>query len=384
MKIADCGFTSQQREGAASYSLRTAIDVRFAMLDSQPTLFSETSQSLYALNPVAALIWCCLEGGGDAEAAQARLVEAGVESFEARRYVGDAVGNWLRLGLLHADFGPAQQRHACSFRVESTCWRVETESRPLSRQIATLFDPDPRDPPEAAATCLRVIEVVDKVHVYRDERRAFVCAADELAPLVKSLIVQQVLASNQGELAFHAACMSRGGGNLLVSGEPGAGKSTIALHLAAKGFEYRGDDIAFISPDGRARGIACAPTVKSGAWDLVARIRPDLLDMPVHHRLDGMRVRYLEPGAADQRANPVGWIVFIKRASAGGVEVEPIGAADALRRLIEGSTCAAEKLSVEGFVALRRLLEGAKSYDLTYQNSDEAAERIARICDVGA
>src|SRR6185437_5660812 len=384
MKDADCRFESQARKPGGAYSVRAAADARFAMFDGQPTLFSETSQSLYNLNPVAALIWCCFEGGGDMRTAETRLIESGVGSSEAHRYVDDAVVNWLQIGILHADFEPTQKYYAYSFRVENTWWRAETESRQVSRQIANLFDQNPADTLVSAATCLRVINVYGNFHVYLDEKRAFVCGADEVVPSTKSLIIEKILASHQRELAFHAACMSRGGRNLLVSGAPGAGKSTIALHLAAKGFEYRGDDITFVSPDGFAKGIACAPTVKSGAWDLVARIRPELSDKPVHHRLDGMSVRYLESGVTDQRAAPVGWIVFIKRVSGEGRGLERIGAADALRRLIEGSTCATGQLSVEGFVALRRLLDGAKSYELTYQRPDDAAERIAGICDVNA
>ena len=380
----DRRLESEARQPAAAYGLRTAADARFAMLDNQPTLFSEASQGLYALNPVAALLWCCFDDGGDVAQAEARLVEAGVGSAEARRYIDEAVANWLRLGLLHADFGPARERHAYGFRVENTRWRVEAENRRLSHPIAALFDPNPTDGQETAATRLRLIEIGDDIHAYRDDRRAFVCKADEVAPMAKSLIIEQVLASHRRELAFHAACMSRGGRNLLISGDPGAGKSTLALHLAANGFEYRGDDVTLISPEGLAKGIACAPTVKSGAWDLVGRIRPDLSNKPVHHRPDGMFVRYLEPGAPDQRADPVGWIVFIERAPGHGLEVARIGAADALRRLIAGTTCASGKLSVEGFVALRRLLDGAESYELTFQNSDEAAETISRICDVSA
>jgi hypothetical protein len=384
MKDADCRFESKARRPPQTCNVRTAADARFAMLDGQPTLFSEASQSLYRLNPVAALIWCCLEGGGDPREAEARLAEAGVADPEARRHVDDAVADWLRLGLVHADFGPTQQRYAYGFRVEDARWRVEATSARLAREIAALFDPDPKEAGEDAQTRLRAMEIGDDIHVYHDEKRAFVGKADEATPMAKSLIIEQVLASHRRDLAFHAACLSRGGRNLLISGEPGAGKSTLSLYLAARGFEYRGDDITLISPDGLARGIACAPTVKSGAWDLVARVRPDLADKPVHHRPDGMFVRYLEPGAADQRADPVAWIVFIKRVAGEGVEVERVDAADSLRRLIEGSTCASGRLSVEGFVALRRLIDGAGSYELTYRNCAEAAEKIVGICDVGA
>ncbi|WOH56115.1 MULTISPECIES: hypothetical protein [Bradyrhizobium] len=42
---------------------------------------------------------------------------------------------------------------------------------------------------------------------------------------------------------------------LLLCGQPGAGKSTLALELVDAGFQYAGDDVALIGADGTICGI---------------------------------------------------------------------------------------------------------------------------------
>lgn len=373
-----------QTEPAPAFTLRTAQEASFAMLDGEATLFCESAQKLYALNPAAALIWCCLEDGGSPQAARARLVQAGVDRTAAAEHVEQAIHSWLELGLLTADFDPAQDRHACTIRLCGQSFSVETSSRDLSRQIAALFDPHAPCSGDAAATAIKVIEIDWSQHVYFNERKVANCKPDELLPTIKALVTEQIVSRIRPEIVFHAACMSRGGRTLLVSGEPGAGKTTLALHLAAKGFGYGGDDVTLISPDGSAKGVPFAPAVKSGAWEVVSRIWPDLPNLPVHSRSDGKRVRYPQLGFVDEGSKPVGWIVFLRRASGVSVELARVGAVEAMHRVIEGAYSPDERLSLAGFGALRRMLAGAQTLELTYESSAEAADAITAFCDASA
>ncbi|HUO55481.1 MAG TPA: PqqD family peptide modification chaperone [Rhodoblastus sp.] len=362
-----------------TYLARAAKDVVFALIDGEATLFSETAQELHALNPVAALIWCRLDESGDPNDACAGLVEAGVEPVAAARHVDDAIREWLERGLFRADFPPMQRRHACAFQIDDEKFVVETADRDLSRQIAGMFDPDPSWTVGVAAR-FQVVDVGDSLHVHFEDRRIAVCDAVELLPTIKALATARILARPRREIMFHAACLTRGDRTLLLSGAPGTGKTTLALHLVANGFLYGGDDIALIAPDGSVRGLPLAPTVKSGAWPIVARLRPDLASALIHRRPDGEQAKYLALGAVDSAPHPAGWLVFLRRAPGAGVEFAPLDGVEAMRRVIEGAYSSSQRLSLAGFRALRRMLAGARSVELVYERSDDAAAALCDFC----
>ncbi|MCI4680815.1 hypothetical protein K9U39_12285 [Rhodoblastus acidophilus] len=373
-----------QNDDAPEFVLRAAKDAVFALFDDTPTVFCESAQKLYALNPVAALIWCCLDEGGGRQAAQARLVAAGVNPAAAGSRVEDAVRDWLELGLLDVDFHPAREPHACAFCIDGQSFTVETSSPRLSRQIAALFDHHPSEMDDAEATRIRVVEIDGRSHVYLDDQRLAVCSPEETPPAIKGLATERILAQMGQDIAFHAACLSQRGRALLISGEPGAGKTTLTLHLAAKGFGYGGDDVALISPAGYVRGLPCAAAVKPGAWDIVGQIRPELRDAPVWRRPDGVKVKYLEAGAIDAKPKPAGWIVFLRREAGGAVEFRRLDALEAMRRLIDAAFSPLGRLSLPGFGALRRVVTRAQIFELTYEHSAEAADAISAICHDGA
>ena len=75
----------------------------FLLLDQQPAVFSAATQKLYALNEVAAVIWCCLEQREPSLMVVDRLVSFGVKPAEAERYIRRALQKWLRAGLVQVD-----------------------------------------------------------------------------------------------------------------------------------------------------------------------------------------------------------------------------------------------------------------------------------------
>lgn len=363
--------------------LRPARDVEFALLDDQPILFSESAQKMYALNDIAAFIWCTLADGGSLDVSRDRLVESGVNRATATRHVTDVIRGWLALGLLTLDpqAGRRENRADHSFTVDIGGRRLAIwpSSQRQARQLVTLFDQQAISS-KPAEDCIWMIATGSSVHVSFNGSTVASCDPDQVLPTVKAFITEQVVRQNRPDIVFHAACLSLSGRSLLVSGAPGAGKTTLALQLAENGFGYAADDITLIGPDGTARGVPFAPTIKAGAWDLVSRIRPDLRNAAVHHRPDGKRVRYLSLVGSDRQPHPIGWIFFIRRVT-GDIELKRIGAADAIRRLIEGSFSPDGRLSLAGFGALRRALAGADAFELAYDSSAEAADLIRALCN---
>lgn len=61
-----------------------------------------------------------------------------------------------------------------------------------------------------------------------------------------NLVVDDLTGSVGDHFLVHAASLRRGGDALLIAGPSGFGKTTLALHLALRGFSLYGDDIAAI------------------------------------------------------------------------------------------------------------------------------------------
>jgi ABC-type iron transport system FetAB ATPase subunit len=76
--------------------------------------------------------------------------------------------------------------------------------------------------------------------------------------------------------ALHAGCLARDGRAVLLAGTTGAGKSTLALALAAHGLDYLSDDLVFLRPeqDGsmQAIGFADAVGVTAGTVELIGEL----------------------------------------------------------------------------------------------------------------
>src|SRR5262249_28451734 len=150
----------------------------------------------------------------------------------------------------------------------------------------------------------------------------------------------------------HGALVHSNDKQVLITGAPGAGKSTLTMALLRAGFSFCGDDIIHIDQAGKAVGLPFAATVKSGAWPLLADLWPELAATEEHLRRDGQRVRYVVPksfGPAEPR--PIDVVLILSRDGTAPAKAERLAPLDALcellksgyspNRQIDGNTMAA-------------------------------------------
>lgn len=139
----------------------------------------------------------------------------------------------------------------------------------------------------------------------------------------------------RGQIVLHGATILADGGASVFVGHSGAGKSTIAAHLAMAGHAVLSDDTLALYPDGD--GFAAWPGARVfKLWrDTLARMgRTARPEDQVGRRLDKFFFDNVSP--APDRPVPVREIILLER-GADGPALTPLGGLDALQAVNEHS-----------------------------------------------
>jgi hypothetical protein len=368
---------------ASRYVVRPAPETSFFMVGEQKAVFCQPRQKIYALNDTAAFIWCHIEEGHAVDAICGALVGAGTSPDAAAEYVRGAIQDWLRLGLLKPRYASGAHTQPVYSTINLRAGSYGVSLRMASERLAVLLLPvfaHLRAPDDVRDEVLSVVEIDGLVHVLHGDTNLFCCAIDEVAPFIHGYVVDRTLAQRSPDLALHSACLVHGEKNLLIGGHSGAGKTTLTLRLLDAGFQYGGDDVAIVSPDG-VRGLPFAPAVKPGAWRLIKRFHPKLNSYEIHRRQDGKRVRYVEPSpVAIEETRPVGWVVFLRRGTEGTATLTPIEPMDVVTRLVGEAISPSRTLTSTVLDSIKRIAVSAAGFELAYSSLDEASETLLRLC----
>jgi Coenzyme PQQ synthesis protein D (PqqD) len=358
--------------------LRPAAHASFALIDDRPVLFSEKSQQIYELNQVSAFVWCKLLDQNKPETIAAELRELGLGREEARNVLGQALQQWLDLELLEMEWR-LPFASALQTRLAQRSISIKASNEGLIKSLEPLFC-DLNSGRDQADITIEVAEVGDEV-LFRNCRKSITrCPVTGLAPAIKADLTERIILQDERDFALHAASLVFGNKGLLLCGQPGTGKSTLALHLVGDEYRYCGDDVVMISPSGLVQGLPFAPTIKPGTWEAISKTRDDLSHAAAHDRADGIRVRYLPVADVHKESFQVGWIIFLKRVDGISAELTPLGQIEALQRMINGSFAANGKLSLAGFAALKKIIGGAGLFELTYAEATDAGRKLRGLC----
>lgn len=362
--------------GRPGRRMTAAADVRCFSIAGRSVLFSERLQQLFELNDSAAAIWNALAAGETVDGVVEGFIGAGLAPAAAAEFVRGATGGWMAAGLMAPQGLIAASRAtpatSAPLRIGTFECRVDIHagpSDPLPWMIRPMIAQFMIERTVRAPVVAVMASGAGYFLLFEDDVIGLF-PRDRIVAELKALLTDRLaMATDGGSFLIHAALLARDGQAMLLTGEPGAGKTTLSVALAAGGWDYGADDIVRVSPRRGFEGIGFSPASKSGAWPLLESYVPQLPHLPVHIRRDGQRVRYLPvDGWARAKVEQLAWGLLLARREGAGAALEPVEPLAFLSELLRSAFSARHHLTADALHALVERLSGTSCHRLIYSN----------------
>lgn len=365
-------------EKAGSPAFFACSESILAWLRGRPLLFVPSSQALMAVDPAIGDIWSCLRRGAFEDEVE-RLAAAAQRS--GAKVIADlaAAGVVGRVGPEDLAAMPVGRVY---LRIGGATACVWFDDREIGEALLGAWAHLACSPCEVDHHVV-VVRRGDRVAVASGDDEIEWLPPDQAAPALKIALAELALAHLEGDIALHVSTLVRDGAATLLTGSPGSGKSTLSVALGRAGYHLAGDDVAELRAGGQVRAVPFPATLKVGAWDLLARDRPDLRDAPDFLRADGQRVRYLPLARREADWLPVRRVLALSRDGSAEPWLEPLEPEAALETLLADAWWYDERLSPAGFDGLLACVEGAEAFRLHYSDLSAAVALLDRTGEVG-
>jgi hypothetical protein len=355
--------------------------VHHLCIGERAVLFCEIRQLLYGLNPTADHIWQSLAAGDPPAAARRQLVALGVSDDDARAFVEDSTLAWLQGGQLAPQEALARLREAPDatrmLRIDELTVRLDLFGV-ASPEVDAVFGQFAADDSPVMLK-LSVVSCRSRFFLFDGGNPLGAYGADEWIPRIKAVLTEHYTAAVSDAFLVHAAFLVSGGKGVLLSGVPGAGKTTLCVALARSGCEFQSDDIVRLENGGRAAGTPFAACVKSDAWPLVAAYAPDIDALPVHRRGDGKDVRYLPMPPSDRRPRSIDFVLLLSRRPGAAAIFEPVEPLEAFSTLIESAFSAKGAITAPALKTFAKAIEAASSFRFVYSDLAGAIKAVQEL-----
>ncbi|PPD05247.1 MAG: HprK-related kinase A [Methylobacter sp.] len=184
-------------------------------------------------------------------------------------------------------------------------------------------------------------------------------------------------------LLIHAAVLEKQGCALILSGMPGAGKSTLCAALANRGWRLLSDEMAVVDLQSNAVIPIVRPiSLKNQAIAILKDFAPKAVFGDSFYDTAKGTVAHMKPsddsiGKASQTADAK-WIVFPRYQADAQTRLLPLPKGQVVLKLAENSFNYSI-LGGQGFMAMCDLVERSQCYEFEYSNLDEAIALFAGL-----
>jgi hypothetical protein len=349
--------------------------VSFLRLDNRLAVFSERLQKIFELNDTSAYLAGCIAAKPTMPQLIQQLQRKGMTPPQALNTIKQFVIPWSRTKLLSAfvSTNNLKPTRVVFIAIAGHNVALQFYDNALANRVLPVFS-RLKTRSRRPAEIFHLLSRDSLTYVFQDGKPAQVLELDQAAPVLKGMLTDSLLARDEYTLALHCAMLLRGDQALLLTGPPGAGKTTLTLELLARGFEYAADDITLLLRDGRVRGVSYAPALKSGAWELSKELSFQLSDTPIHKRMDGKRVKYISQVKVNKQTPvQVKWIANLHRNGAGSTRWHSVDVATTLKKIIKGAHAHNESLNDSQLRVLIKMIGRSTAGILEYANAREAA-----------
>jgi hypothetical protein len=309
------------------------------------------------------------------------LAELGGEPDEVLGHVWSQLAQWLGQGYWEpAEPHRPEPAAAAALRLVIERTRVEIlcgDPQALGRLGAVLG----QFPAFAGAPTVRlaITPWTGGFHLFDGDRYVGAFAGEELVPQVKALLTERVVRRRFDGFFAHGALLAKGPVLAMLSGPPGAGKSTLAMALQAAGWSLLADDLVRVDAAARFRGVPFAPAIKEGAWPLLQAFRPDLAQWPVERRSDGQKVRYAPIARPEQKPRTPDLFIVLARQDDPAARALPIDPVEALSVLLGEAFSARGRISADLMARLAERFEAVSCRRLVYGPLDAAVDAVEAL-----
>jgi len=184
---------------------------------------------------------------------------------------------------------------------------------------------------------------------------------------------------------IHAACVGRNGRGILLCGDSGAGKSSLAYACARRGWTYVTDDGSSLVRNRHDRLVVGNPH-RIRFRDSGIELFPDLMEETLTPQVNGDLAIELatasRPEIARAQSMAIDHILFLNRHASGPPSISPFPANQALAWLEQMIVYGEPGLRAEQRASLNDLL-GAGVHEFKYSDLEQAVDRLTTLVDKG-
>ena len=331
-------------------------------------LYSAASDRVASLNPTAAHIWSLCDGRKSLDELSAALsLHLSWPPSTAAGEVGRVTDRLLREGFLRHRAG-SFERLRVSFAgrpidLDVDCPRTASA---LASRFRHFLHRCPDGPPE------------DRFEIIGQDPSHYIACGSwsenhtgpfhERLRAIEMRIVDRIVQSHPALVWIHAGGAVRGEDGVLMAGSSGSGKSSITVALTDRGWQFAGDDLVALHPDGRMEPFPLTPVVR----------QPMEVQLPEERLHELVRSERHVAAQLLAATATVSLVVFPAYRFAAGETLEPLTPADALMLLVRQCTTFRRQRS-SALAAMIALLGHARAFRLVYGSASRAAAAIAAL-----